>query len=126
MIGLVICHKSLASELIETTQAVIGHHGDLFAFSNDKLTIEQLLRDIEDFLKSQGNPDQAVIMVDLRGGNCWSVAKMLNHSHPQYFILSGVNLPMLFSFLTKKDKLSPEQLVETMEKDAHRGILLEK
>ncbi len=126
MIGLVICHKSLASELIDTAQAVIGHHGDLYAFSNDKLTIEQLLRDIEEFLKSRGNPEQAVIMVDLRGGNCWSVAKMLNHSHPQYFVLSGVNLPMLFSFLTKKDRLPPRELAETMEKDAHRGILLEK
>ncbi len=126
MTGIVICHKSLAHELLQTARAIVGHQNDLYAFSNDKITGEQLVKKIEEFLVSQNNPEDVVLMVDLRGGNCWSVARMVTRLHPGHYVLSGVNLPMLFSFLTKKDRLPFEALIKTMEEDAHRGIILDK
>lgn len=125
MIGFVICHKSLAHELIETAQAILGHNNDLYPFSNDKITNEELLLKLEKVHKKAGKPTDLVIMVDLRGGNCWHVAKLFARSHPGYFVLSGVNLPMIFSFLTKKETLDSSKLIKTMETDSHRGIIVD-
>jgi mannose/fructose-specific phosphotransferase system component IIA len=125
MIGIVICHKSLAFELTTAAKTILGHHHDLFPFTNDKVTIEQLLKNLEKFLVSKGNPEQAVVMVDLRGGNCWTVARMLARAHPGFHVLSGVNLPMIFSFLTKKEQFSISDLLQMIESDARRGISIE-
>ncbi len=126
MIGIIICHKSLAFDLIDTAQTILGHKEELHGFSNDKITTEEAVAIIKSYIESIGNPENIIFMVDLRGGNCWTIAKILARSHPGYFVLSGVNLPMIFSFLTKKSDLSALDLVHTIEKDAHRGILLEQ
>lgn len=125
IIGLVICHKNLAEELIHTAEAIIGHRDNLFSFTNDRYDTKALVENVEAFLKQQDNPDHGVIMVDLRGGNCWTVGKLISRKYPQFHLLTGVNLPMIFSFLTKKDSFSLRELVDVMESDAHRGIVLE-
>jgi mannose/fructose-specific phosphotransferase system component IIA len=65
-------------------------------------------------------------MADMRGGNCWAIASLISRNEADYHVVSGVNLPMILSFLTKKDQLTVEELAETIEKDGHRGILLER
>jgi mannose/fructose-specific phosphotransferase system component IIA len=125
MTGIVICHKSLAFDLIETANAILGHKEELYAFSNEKITTEEAVTKINSLIQDVGNPENVIFMVDLQGGNCWTIAKILSRSRPGYFVLSGVNLPMIFSFLTKKNQLSVLDLVHTIEKDAHRGISLE-
>ncbi len=126
MIGIIICHRSLAKELLETTYGILGQKEGLFAFSNEKKTTEDLMENIGDRINEEGSPEQIVFMVDIRGGNCWTVARMLCRSHPGYYVLSGVNLPMIFSFLTKREQTPIQELVAIMEKDAHRGILVEQ
>jgi len=125
MIGIVICHKSLAFELLNTVDAIIGHHKDLYAFSNEKYSSQDLVTLINSFLDSVENSEEVIFMVDLRGGNCWSVAKMIAHTRPRTAVLSGVNLPVLLSFLIKKEKLPFYDLIRTLENDAHRGVNLE-
>ncbi len=122
MIGLIICHRGLAFELVNTVDAIIGHHTELYPFSNEKISPEQLLKELENFVQYKGNPREVVVMVDLLGGSCWTAARMLCRNHPTYRLLSGVNLPMLFSFLTKKDILPYDEFVQILEKDARRGI----
>lgn len=126
MTGLLICHKNLAFELVETAQSILGHHDNLYPFSNETDAPAQLLKRIKDFIDSLENPSEIVIMVDLRGGNCWSVSRMLCYSNPEYHLISGVNLPMVLSFLSKRDTLPFEELVRVLAEDAHRGILLDE
>lgn len=126
MLGIVLCHKNLATELVTTARAVIGHRDDLYPFSNDRITADQLIKELEEFFAEKKPQKAVLIMVDLRGGNCWAVARRFARNHPQCHIISGVNLPMLFSFLTKKDNLPMPELLKILEEDAHRGIVLEK
>lgn len=125
MIGLIICHKSLASELISTAKAIVGFDDDLFPFSNQNITGDELYRQLEETVQAREPGEAGLLMVDLRGGNTWAVAKKFAHDHPQFYVISGVNLPMIFSFLTKKGRFSPEEFAKVVERDGHRGVILE-
>jgi mannose/fructose-specific phosphotransferase system component IIA len=61
-------------------------------------------------------------MVDLCGGSPYMACCGLCDLPGEAKIVSGVNLPMLLSYFTKRDKLSLTELSETVERDAMRGI----
>ncbi len=126
MIAIIICHKSLASELIRTAHAIVNFSDGLYALSNENRTSEALLEELEKLVQEKAPERKGVLLVDLRGGNTWSVARRFTRDNPGFFVLSGVNLPMIFSFLTKRNQYRLEELVQVMERDAHRGVVLEK
>ena len=91
MIGIILTHKSLAYELINTTEAILGQNQNLYAFSNEMLSTEEVVSQINNLFISIGQPDHVVIMVDLRGGNCWTIARIIAHSRAGIYVISGVN-----------------------------------
>lgn len=122
--GIIICHGRLAFELIKTVKKILGSVRGLYPFSNNLIAPEVLYHQLVELVKGS-NTVNFVIMVDLRGGNCWKVAKMLQREFPGMKLLSGVNVPMLISFLTKRDKSSLSDLAEILERDTHRGVVFE-
>ena len=125
MLGIVICHKSLAFEMVNTAHSILGFADDIAAFSNEKLTTENAIQKVEQLIGDTRNQGPVVFMTDMRGGNCWTIAQMVARNKSDYYVLSGVNLPMVLSYLTKKDNLGIRELTDIMEKVAHRGIFLE-
>lgn len=123
--GILICHGQLAFELIRTVEKILGPADSLLPFSNEGLSPKTLYEKVMDALVAN-DVKQAVIMVDLRGGSCWMTAKMINKERSTFRVLSGVNVPMLVSFLTKHKQLSFKEIVETMAADAHRGVVNER
>lgn len=123
-VGIIICHAHLASEMVSTSEKLFGKAEELYPFSSDFLTPNVLYNQILDQVENK-RFSSLIIMVDLRGGNCWKVGMMLRREFPSSKLLSGINIPMLVSFLNKRDKLSLEELAKTMEQDAYRGIVLE-
>jgi mannose/fructose-specific phosphotransferase system component IIA len=65
-----------------------------------------------------------VLFVDFCGGSPYVACKSLHELHPQYAVISGVNLPMLFSFFTKRTQHPFSDLVEVVKTDGLRGIQL--
>jgi len=124
IVGIVICHSLLAFELVNAVQKILGHADYVYAFSNDNLAPPIIYQNIVDVVK-KSNADKIIAMVDLRGGSCWTVAKMITREFPQMKVISGVNVPMLISFLTKRDKVPFEELPQILKTDGHRGILLD-
>lgn len=120
--GIVICHDQLAFALLAAAEKIFGPAENVFAFSNDQLEAKSLSETIakEIFDISERN---MIIMVDLRGGSCWKAAKLLARDLPNIRILSGVNVPMLVSFLCKRNQFAFEELPEILAMDAHRGIV---
>lgn len=122
--GIIICHGQLAFELINTTKKLLGDAKHVHPFSSDFLAPETLYNQVAETIKENGF-ENSIIMVDLRGGNCWKVAKLLNNEFPELKLLSGVNIPMLISFVSKRDRLSLNELAEVLVTDSNRGIILE-
>jgi len=68
-----------------------------------------------------------MIFVDFYGGSTYAVTRTIVHSYGRSgkatcAVITGINLPMLISFVTKRNEMSFSDLVETVRTDGHRGI----
>ena len=68
-----------------------------------------------------------MILASLKGGSCWNVAAAIAKDHGHARVISGINLPMALSFMTKRDLLALEELADVLVKDGIRSVVkLEK
>ena len=117
--GLIVTHSGIGNELLKAAESIIGPQEYLAALSSKEVGFDSLCRQIQNAIY----PDQdAVIMVDYFGGSAHVAARALRKSNIQRTIISGVNLPMLLSFITKREQLTYPELVEVIRTDAIRGI----
>lgn len=123
--GIIICHGQLAFELKNAAEKILGPSVHLLPFSNDGINPKSLFEAVREGM-AQTKTTEFIVFVDMRGGSCWSVAKMLSRDTAKLKILSGVNLPMVTAFLTKRKQMPLEALAKTLETDAHRGVVLEE
>ncbi len=122
--GIVICHGKLAGALLNAAERILGSSEGVYAFTNEQLSPKGVYEAIVAQLGEQLD-HPGIIMVDLRGGSCWSVAKMLARDYPGLRVVTGVNLPMLTSFITKRRQKTLDELAELLVVDGHRSVLLE-
>lgn len=119
-----MCHGQLAFEIIRTVEKLFGTATHLHAFSNDGMSPAGLYQEVRKLLDRE-KPQELLAMVDLRGGSCWTVGKMLAQEEGGMPILSGVNVPMVVSFLSKRERLTFEELPQVLIDDALRGVVLD-
>ncbi|HPG41306.1 MAG TPA: hypothetical protein PLP19_18755 [bacterium] len=122
--AVIITHGPIGEALIEAAHSIIGADDGLHAINVTGMS----LNEINDRLLSIVNvPDEKtegiVIMACLKGGSCWNVAAGIAMNKNKVRVISGVNLPMLLSYMTKKDLLPLDKLMDEMEKDGVRGII---
>ncbi|MGQ9560833.1 MAG: PTS sugar transporter subunit IIA [Candidatus Oleimicrobiaceae bacterium] len=117
-----VTHGPVADALTKAAQAVMGDVVGVHALSVSPLSMESIVRKLEALASSPKTQEGMLIMATLRGGSCWNAACKIAMRHRHVRVLSGVNLPMLLSFLTKRDRLPFAELVETVCRDGARGI----
>ncbi|MBU0507396.1 hypothetical protein KKH27_00980 [bacterium] len=118
--AIIVTHGSLGRTLMESVVAILGPQTDVHVVSNEGVSLEEIVRRVGTILTDQ----PTAVFVDFCGGSPYIACQTLKQTHPSCAILSGVNLPMLFSFFTKRDKLSFAELMKVAETDGHRGIQL--
>lgn len=93
--GVVVCHGSLASALVQAAEQISGVHDALLAVSNTGCDRETL----EERVLAAVNARPAVVFVDLASGSClFAVLKRLR-SEASVKVVTGVNLAMLVDFV---------------------------
>jgi mannose PTS system EIIA component len=117
-IAVILTHGSLGRALMDAVEKMLGPQTGVNVLSNEGLSLEQIVEAVEARL----GETPSVIFVDHCGGSPFVACKSLHSRHPQHALLTGVNLPMLLSFFTKRGRLPFEELVQTVESDGHRGI----
>ena len=102
LLGVVVCHGTLAGALVQAAEQISGIQGALVPVSNtgcDRETLEQRVL-------SAVNGQPAVVFVDLASGSCsFAVLKRLR-GVPSVKVVTGVNLAMLVDFVFHRS-LSP-------------------
>jgi len=119
--GLIIAHERLGESIIGALDSISGTPKLIHAVSNNGMSTSQLVEKIQACTVKM--PEGYVVFVDVYGGSCWRAAKMAVTAN--FHIVTGVNLPMLLSFVNKRDKFSFEELPAILEADGKRGVIAE-
>lgn len=123
--AILLTHGPIGFALIEAVRGIMGLDEGLHALSVTDMSITEIASRLKALVSGpEERQDGVIIMASLRGGSCWNVAVSIANEHDQIRVVAGVNLPMVLSFITKRQELTLEALAETVEQDARKGICL--
>jgi len=120
--GLIIGHCNIGEAVMNVLESISGSSNNLYFLSNDGLSTKELVQKINT-VSAAAQENGLFIFVDIYGGSCWQAAKIADFK--QKHIITGFNLPVLISFINKREKFSFDELTEVLENDAKRGIIIE-
>lgn len=120
--GIVLTHGQIGAALIEATASILGEVDNIYALSTANLSFLDINNQLKKIITSHNWEGGAIVMVSLMGGSCWNSAVALARHLPKIEIVSGVNLTMLISYLSKRDRYSLSELAEIVSEDGIRGI----
>lgn len=108
--GIVVTHGRLAEELVRTAELIVGPASELYAISGSDLCDEEVVRGIRGVIERRGGA-RVLVFVDYFGGSCCINSVRAIEGEEGVKVLSGVNLPVLLSFVTKRGTMTFEELV---------------
>ncbi len=121
--GILLTHGNLGEAFVKTAERIIGPVKSLSNISSTGMSPKDLKMHLEKMVQNDDEKNSTcLIFVDLKGGHPWHVACRIVRENPNVSVISGVNLPMLLSFLIKRENLSLSELLQQLKTDAHRGI----
>jgi PTS system mannose-specific IIA component len=123
MVGCVILtHGDLCFGLKNTLEQMMGKQEGLLAISNLGVGSEQIGLRLRKATNEDRFKEGMVIFVDLFGSSCWQISKIVASEDRNVAVLSGVNLPMLVKFFSKREALPFEELVSLVQEGGEKGI----
>lgn len=123
MVGcLILGHGSVAQALLAASRKIVGECSNVFALDCEHLTTDLLYEKIAHLIESENLKDGLFILVCLRGGTCWNVAAKIVREYRNVVVISGVNLSMLISFISKQHNFTFDELANVLIEDGKRAI----
>ncbi len=119
---LVISHGQIAQVFLDAAQQITGEFGHLYSLDCDRDTPKTLYHKITHLIESENLKGGLFILVSLRGGSCWNAAAKVAKEYEEVELLSGLNLSIVLSFITKREHFGFIVFAEVLLKDGVRGI----
>lgn len=123
MTGLVlVTHAGLAGALVRSAEMIVGaiercEQVEVLPGENADGIMSKVVTAVEK-VREEG----AIIMTDLFGGTPSNMAmSFLKDGHVE--VLTGVNLPMLMEFCSKRSRLNVGELAAELQKSGREGII---
>jgi mannose/fructose-specific phosphotransferase system component IIA len=121
--AVLLTHGPIGEAIVEAVRGIMGMDEGLHSISVTNMSVAEITQRLSAVVNGpEEKREGAIIMASLKGGSCWNVAVTVARNNPHVTVISGVNLPMALSFMTKRDSLPLAQLTETLEKDGYRSI----
>ncbi len=117
--GLIVGHCDIGESILRVLYSISGCSEHISYISNEGFSTKEMADKIKDTISTNEN-DGVIIFVDVYGGSCWRAA-MIAKTQKSH-IITGVNIPMLLSFINKRELFPFNELAEILEKDGKRGI----
>ena len=112
MRALLVTHGRLSEALVESARAVAYADAPIEAMTNDGASADDIRRRVEEWLAIEDGP--CLILVDVGGGSCGTAACLAVGNRRDVWVLGGVNLPMVITFVSSYANLAPQDLVTKM------------
>jgi mannose/fructose-specific phosphotransferase system component IIA len=119
--GIIVTHGKLADELVRTVELIIGPQGDLHAISGSDLCDENVIGRIREIIGRRGDK-RVLVFVDYFGGSCCINSVRAVEGEAGVKVMSGVNLPVLLAFATKRGALPFEELVDHIVRRGRESV----
>ncbi len=122
MRALIVSHGQLGAGLIDAAQQILGPQSNLFSIDNTGKSPEAMVGEIKKHLDKQ---TPTMLMIDFAGGSCHAAALKACREVDLHAVLgpvTGVNLPMLLTFLTRHEREKPEELLDMIVDRGKIGI----
>ncbi|MFC1724957.1 PTS sugar transporter subunit IIA [candidate division KSB1 bacterium] len=116
-------HGDLSRSVLETVGMIIGKTENIHLLSNENKALADLKEYLKDFIQNL-KAEEVLILTDIFGGSCWMSASIAakDISEKKIRVISGFNLAMLVSLISKCSQYGIDELVEVLKSDAINGI----
>jgi len=124
MIGLVlVAHAGLATALKDSAEMIVGtiENFAVVEVAPGDRADDIMARVVTAVGSSQ--PDGAIIMTDLFGGTPSNMAMSLLKDG-SVEVVTGVNLPMLMEFFSRRNRLAVSELAVALQRSGREGIVV--
>ena len=125
MVGmLVITHRRLAKELIDTAQLIVGEIDNCVGLSLDpELPVDDLRQQITNAMNEVNDGDGVIVLTDMFGGTPSNLSlSFLNHEGIE--VVTGVNLPMLLKLAHSREDQKVDELARIVKDYGRHSISL--
>jgi PTS system mannose-specific IIA component len=109
--GIIVTHGKLADELVRTAELIVGKQEELYPISGSDLCDENVIGRIREIVDRRGEA-KAIVFVDYFGGSCCINSVRAVEGEEGIKVISGVNLPVLLAFATKRGTMPFEEMVD--------------
>ena len=125
MVGmLVVTHRRLAEELIDTAELIVGKIDNCVGLSLDPdLPVDELRQQITNAMNEVDDGDGVIVLTDMFGGTPSNLSlSFLNYKGVE--VVTGVNLPMLLKLAHSREDEKVEELARVVKDYGRRSISL--
>lgn len=120
----VVTHGEFGGYLVEAAEGIVGRQaqGVRVVSTSSRLSVAEIKRRIERALAELANPDGILLFTDMPGGTPNNLSFPLIRNEARVEMASGVNLYMLVSAFSHRDRMPLAQLVEKVVADGQKSI----
>ena len=122
MRALLVTHGRLGEELLASAACIYDAEAPIEAISNRDLDAAGLAQRIREWLDRDDGP--VLVFVDVGGGSCGNAAQLACAGRSQSWVLGGVNLAMVLTYLGSHGQLEPPELVSKILDRALNAVRL--
>ena len=119
VVGIIVTHGNLAEALAQTARSVLGDFEGCYTFSNVGMSTQGLH---EEIVSALDETSPCIMFVDFLGGSCSHACLRIATERPNTKLMSGVNLPMLIAFLTKRGEVAFDELPSAVLQRARAAV----
>ena len=121
---IVATHGEFGAYLVEAAEGIVGRQarGVRVIATSSRLSVPEIREKLSRALRELQGADGVILFTDMPGGTPNNLAFPLVKDAPRVEMVSGVNLYMLVSAFSHRDRLPLESLVEKVVADGQRSI----
>lgn len=123
---IVVTHGTFGQELLRTAQDMVGRQEAIASLGvTPEMGAQNLGAALDETLERLKSSEGALILVDMLGGTPCNTALLKTKDRPAE-IVTGVNLYMVLSSFTNREKLDLKALAAKVMEDGRKAVLLPK